>query len=316
MDKIIWKYITVLCFSIQCVSAQKDTLNPYTISYKEKIITSLSYQNESDSFTISEQAGENTTYYTLYPNLKQRLTLGLTYKLIDVSIGYTPWFMKTNASKFKTDNFNFNTRFNYKNWYQSIYFRKQKGFFTEYENQNSVYVPTLRSLKIGGTVSFVLNKKFSYSALFNQNEWQIKSAGSFVTTGSVFYTNLKNKGYRDDITIEMYSLTLSPAYYYTWVINRKVFLSGGLGFGAGINIGKSKTSPLGEAIFNTKLGYNTTSFYSYIELNGIDYIYNQRSTQIDDTFINTKITVGFRFDPPKKVKKIYDDALKLVPFKL
>ena len=308
MDKIIWIYISILCLSVQCAFSQKDTLNTYMISYKEKVITSVSLQNESNSFTVIEQDGNKSTNYELFPNLKQHITFGLTYKLLDVSFGYTPWFMKTNTSKYKSDNFNFSTRFNYKNWYQSVYFRKQKGFFTDYEDKTQVYVPTLRSIKVGGTVSYVLNKNFSYSALFNQNEWQIKSAGSLVVTASVFYTNLMNKGYRDDLTIEMYSISLAPAYYYTWVINKKIFLSGGLGLGAGIKIDQSKTAPLGELVFNTKLGYNTTQFYSYIELNGTDYFYNQNATQINDTFISSKIAVGYRFNPPKKVKKVYNDV--------
>lgn len=316
MGKIIWIYIIIGCFSIQRVSAQKDTLSPYTISYSEKVITSLSLQNESDSFTVIEQGNDKATNYQLFPNLKQQITFGITYKLLDLSFGYTPWFMKTNTSKYKSDNFNFGTRFKYKNWYQSIYFRKQKGFFAEYDNNNQVYVPTLRSLKIGGTVSYVLNKNFSYSALFNQNEWQIRSAGSLVATASIFYTNLMNKRYKDDISIEMYSLSLAPAYYYTWVINKKIFLSGGLGIGAGIKIDKNKTAPLGELVFNTKLGYNTNKFYSYIELNGTDYFYNQNATQINDTFINSKFTVGYRFDPPKKAKKVYNDALDLIPVNL
>src|SRR5690606_11683156 len=104
-------------------------------------------------------------------------------------------------------------------------FVKQKGFFTEFLDDKSLYLPSFRSIKVGGTTSYVFNDKFSFSALFNQNQWQIKSAGSFVPNFSFFYTSLINKDDKADFNLQMYSFSLTPSYYYTWVINQKVFLS-------------------------------------------------------------------------------------------
>lgn len=316
MAKLIWINIIIICFGIQRVVAQNDSLNTYMVSYGEKVIVSASYQNDSDSFILEQEIDGKVESFDFFPNIKRKLSFGITYKLIDISIGYTPWFMKSEANAYKASNFNFGTRFNHKKWYQSVSIVKQKGFFTELKDNKGLYLPSFRSIKIGGTTSYVFNENFSYSALFNQNQWQIKSSGSFIPNFSFYYTSLENKDDKASFNLEMYSFSLSPSYYYTWVINKRVFLSGGLGVGVGFDIHNKKTSLLGQITLNSKLGYNTTSFYSYLEINNTNFIFNENRTRIDDTSLNALLAVGFRFDPPKKVKKLYDDALKLVPKKL
>lgn len=316
MVKIIWIYIILICFCNQRSYSQKDTLSPYMVSYGEKVIVSASFQNNADSFNLKQEIDGKKQTFEFYPNIKNKITFGITYKLIDISFGYTPWFFKSNADKYKASNFNFGTRFNHKKWYQSLSIIKQKGFFTQFSDNQGLYLPSFRSIKVGGTTSYVLNENFSFSALFNQNQWQIRSAGSFVPNFSFYYTSFENKDDKSDLNLELYSLSFTPSYYYTWVINRKVFLSGGLGVGAGIDIHNKKTSALCEIIFNSKLGYNQDSFYSYIEVNNTNFIFNENRARLDETSLNALIAVGFRFGPPKKAKKLYDEGLKLIPFKL
>lgn len=316
MVRLIYLNIIFICFCAQQNFAQKDSLNPYMVSYAEKVIVSASFQSDTDSFVLNQEIDGSKRNLEFYPNIKNKITFGLTYKMIDISFGYTPWFLKSNADKYKASNMNFATRFNHKKWYQSVEFVKQMGFFTEFLDDKSLYLPSFRSIKIGGTTSYVFNDKFSFSALFNQNQWQIKSAGSFVPNFSFFYTSLMNKDDKADFNLQMYSFSLSPSYYYTWVINQRVFLSGGAGVGAGVEIHNKKTSPLCQVIFNSKLGYNTTSFYGYLEVNNTNILFNENRARLDDTSLNALIAVGFRFDPPKKIKKVYDDAMNLIPKKL
>lgn len=312
MAKLIWINIIIFCLSIQRIIAQNDSLNPYMVSYSEKIIVSASYQNDSDSFILEQEIDGKMQSFDFFPNIKRKLSFGVTYKLIDISFGYTPWFMKSEANTYKASNFNFGFRFHHKNWYQSISIVKQKGFFTELKDDKGLYLPSFRSLKIGGTTSYVFNKNFSFSALFNQNEWQTKSSGSFIPSFSFYYSSLENKDDKANFNLEMYSFSLTPSYYYTWVINKKVFFAGGLGVGAGIDIHNKKTSALGQVTFNTKLGYNTTAFYSYLELNNTNFIFNEDRTKIDETSLNALIAIGFRFDPPKKFKKIYNKSMQIL----
>lgn len=310
MDKLIWINIIIICFCFQRTFAQKDSLNPYMISYESKIIVSGSYQTDTDSFFLNQEVDGEIETMNFFPNIKRKLSFGITYKLIDISIGYTPWFMKSDASKYKASNFNFGFRFHHKKWYQSISIVKQKGFFTELKTKDGIYLPAFRSIKAGGTTSYVFNDKFSFSALFNQNQWQVKSAGSFVPNFAYYYTSLENKDDKASFNLETHSLSISPSYYYTWVLNRKVFLSGGLGVGAGIDIHNKKTSALGQVIFNSKLGYNTDSFYSYLEINNTNFLFNENKTRVDDSSLNGLIAVGFRFDPPKKISNLYNKEMR------
>ncbi|UYW00931.1 DUF4421 domain-containing protein [Flavobacterium agricola] len=312
MDKLIWTFVFFICIGNQIVTAQNDSINEYKISYGEKIIASISLQSDTESFVLSSKTDGQTNAISFYPNIKQKINFGVTYKLIDISFGYTPWFMRSNSDKYKTSNFNFGTRFNHKKWYQSVSFVKQKGFFSDFSGAESDYLPSFRSIRVGGTTSFVLNDNFSFLALFNQKEWQIKSAGSFVPNFSFYYTSFENKDDKSDFNLELFSFAITPSYYYTWVINRKVFLSGGLGVGAGLDVHNKKTSALGQITFNSKLGYNTTAFYSYLEINNTNFLFNENRTQVDQTALKGLITVGFRFDPPKIVKNTYNEELRKV----
>ncbi|PJR04614.1 DUF4421 family protein [Avrilella dinanensis] len=312
MDKLIW-FCLFLLFSLRVV-AQNDTLNTYAVSYDEKVVASITYQNSSNTFFINYAEDADSYKAEFIPNTQQRLVAGLTYKMIDVSFGYTPNFMKNDGSKLESNNFNLGFRFNYKKWYQSLTFINQKGFFVDYKDFERFYMPRFRSTKIGGTTSYVFNDKFSYKTIFNQNQWQLKSAGSFVPNFSVYYTNLTSKETSEHLHIDMYTFSLAPSYHYNWVIGQKFLVSAGLLVGAGISVSGKDVTPLYEISTNIKLGYNTNSFFTYLGINSTSFFQEEDKSQLNDSFSDLKLAVGYRFDPPKKVKKVYDDITRKIGF--
>ncbi|WCM43423.1 DUF4421 domain-containing protein [Flavobacterium sp. CBA20B-1] len=312
MDKLIW-FCVITFFPLRVV-AQNDTLNTYAVSYDEKVVASITYQNSSNSFLINYQDIEGNYQANFTPNTQQKLVVGLSYKLIDLSIGFTPNFLKTDASKLESNNFNLGFRFNYKKWYQSLTFINQKGFFVDYNNYERFYMPRFRSTKLGGTTSYVFNDKFSYKTIFNQNQWQQKSAGSFVPNFSVYYTNLTSKDTNEHLHIDIYTFSLAPSYYYNWVIHEKFLISGGLLVGAGINIAEKKARALYEISTNIRLGYNTNDFFAYLGINSTNFFEKESQGEIFDSFAELKLAAGYRFDPPKKVKKTYDDIIQKFGF--
>ncbi|UUV22773.1 DUF4421 domain-containing protein [Paenimyroides aestuarii] len=312
MDKLIW-FCLFLLFSLRVV-AQNDTLNTYAVSYDEKVVSSITYQNNSNSFLINYQDEEGGYAASFTPNTQQKIVAGLSYKLIDISIGFTPNFLKTDASKLESNNFNLGFRFNYKKWYQSVTFINQKGFFLEYNDSEKFYLPRFRSTKLGGTTSYVFNDKFSFKTLFNQNQWQQKSAGSFIPNFSVYYTNLTSKDTSDHLHIDIYTFSLAPSYYYNWVIHENFLISGGLLVGAGVNVASNEAIIMYEVSTNIKLGYNTDAFFAYFGLNSTNFFQEENQNRFFDSFAEFKLAAGYRFDPPKKVKKTYDDITRKIGF--
>ncbi len=295
--------------------AQNSTPNENYIKYSEKVIISSSIQENNDTFHFGYKDKNESQQIKLKPNLERKLNFNFTYKLLDFSIGYTPSFLKTNLSQEKSKNFNFTLRFNAKNWMQTFVLIHQKGFHIDTNNNFTKYFPQLRSTKIGGTTSYIFNKNYSYSTLFNLNQWQTKSAGSFIPQFSTYLTNIKSKETQDFLDVNIFSMTLSPSYYYNFVINKKILIGAGVNLGFGANIVEKEIKAIVEFSNDIKIGYNTNNFFTSIGYNGKTFSFNNNGNRYQNSFHEFKLEIGIRFDPPNKAKKMYDNTIIILPIK-
>ncbi|WP_347051307.1 DUF4421 family protein [Flavobacterium olei] len=304
-----------MCLKIICLGffssifscfAQNDTLqNPYFKSYTDKITVSAYYLDTSNSFQIASAEQEPKIFVDLIPNRREQIGFNLSYRIIDVSIGFAPKFLSGNKGDSNSKNFNFNTHFYYKKWMQSFTFINQKGFYIS-DNNITTELPQMRTTKIGGSTSYIFNDKFSFKTLTSQNEWQIKSSGSFIPSFSFYYTNL-DLNTPDSSKGDLYVFTLAPAYFYNFVISDRVLIAAGLAVGAGVNTIDGETSALYQADFNLKLAYNNNSFFGYASLNTVSFAQDENvDPRLNDNIATVKLSVGYRFDPPKKVKEVYN----------
>lgn len=302
----------LLLINILGCFAQKDTLqNPYFKSYNDKITTSIYYLDTSNSFEIASDIQEPKIYLNLIPNRREQIGFNLNYKIIDVSIGFAPKFLSQNKGDSNSKHFNFNTRFYYKKWMQSFTFINQKGFYIS-DNNITAQLPDMRTTKIGGSTSYVFNDKFSFKTLVSQNEWQTKSSGSFIPSFSFYYTNI-DLNTSDTSPSDMYMFTLSPSYFYNFVISNRVLIGAGIGLGGGVNVTDGDTSAIYQGEFNLKLAYNNDRFFGFASLNTVSFAQDDKvDPRLNDNIATVKLSVGYRFDPPKKVKEVYDNVNKKI----
>ncbi|MBE8727561.1 DUF4421 family protein [Flavobacterium hungaricum] len=296
----------VFLFSFFWCFAQNDSLqNPYFKSYNDKITVSAYYLDTSNSFQIASDDQDPKIYVNLIPNRREQIGFNLNYKIIDITLGFAPKFLSGNKGDSNSKHFNFNTRFYYKKWMQSFTFINQKGFYISDDNFTA-QLPNMRTTKIGGSTAYVFNDKFSFKTLVSQNEWQTKSSGSFIPTLSFYYTNL-DLNTPDSSPGDLYVLTLAPSYFYNFVISDRVLIGAGVALGAGINDIDGDTSALYQADFNLKLAYNNDRFFGFISLNTVSFAQDEKvNPRLDDNIVTLKLSAGYRFDPPKKVKEVYD----------
>lgn len=301
--KSIW---ILSCINIFGCFAQNDSLqNRYFKSYNDKVTVGIYYLDTSNSFQIASDIQEPKIFVDLVPNRREQIGFSLSYKIIDISIGFAPKFLSGNKGDSKSKNFNFNTRFYYKKWMQSFTFINQKGFYISDDNLTAE-LPRMRTTKIGGSTSYIFNDKFSFKTLTSQNEWQTKSSGSFIPSFSFYYTNL-DLNTPDSSSGDMYVFTLAPSYYYNFVISDRVLIGAGIALGAGINDIDGDTSALYQADFNLKLAYNNDRFFGYISVNTVGFAQDDKvDPRLNDNIATLKLSAGYRFDPPKKVKEVYD----------
>ncbi len=285
--------------------AQNDSLSTsFFKSYDEKVTCSLYYIDSSNSFEFLFNSDVENNHLSLIPNRKAQIGANISYKFFDVSYGFSPMFFDENKDNSDSKLFTFSTRFYHKKWMQSLTFINQKGFYVE--DNITLFLPRLRTTKIGGTTSYVFNDKFSFKTIANQKEWQTKSAGSFIPNFSFYYTNFDLNDGSSGQYSDVYVSTFSPSYFYNLVIREQFLISAGVSPGFGFNAVDGDFSALYELTGSFKIGYNVASFFSFINLNFTDFVQDTNAKiRLNDNFSTFKFTLGYRFNPPKKIKKLY-----------
>jgi len=326
-------YLTlIVLFSVICRAQEQniDTIqrqhisNEYIEKYDDFVKLRLGLSNSFNSFHLKDD--RNSLDFTLSPNQRLRTTLTFIYKFIEFDLGYTPDFMRFNkddASKGNTKFFNFGTRLYLGHWVQNLQYSKTKGFYVDKDDIGStenVLFPDFEVTKIGGNTSYVFNPNFSLRAIFLQSEWQKKSAGSFVPSISYYFTKIRDGEPGTDNIIDV---AIGPAYYYNWVLHKKLLISGGAYGGIGYNSTKTiyDDNTLNEKIdglsFESQLrftvGYNSDSFYAGAVTSLNSFYYNaDPKTHVRDQQQFFEIYIAYRFKGPDKVNKFLDNPLKSV----
>jgi hypothetical protein len=190
--------------------------------------------------------------------------------------------------------------------------------------------PDIISWTIGFNAQYIFNwKKFSFKAAYNQNEWQKKSAGSWVVGANAFFyinegdsslipKNLKNPNLFNGLEYKKQSVTnfgVSAGYYYTLVISKHFFISAGIALGPSLgyswldnrNIAKTNFSTVAlniNAMARASLGYNSEKFFA-----GFSFLQQTFLNQIPSDFIwnnfhtgNARFYFVYRFPINKPIK--------------
>ena len=298
---------------IGSVFAQQDAEeNSHFTNYDEKVITSLYYFDTSNSFEFNFNLDGIANYLEFEPNRREQIGVNLSYKFIDVSYGFSPSFFAKNKDNSDSKLFTLSTRLYHKKWMQSLTFINQKGFYVS-NDELEIPFPRMRTTKIGGTTSYIFNDKFSFKTLANQKEWQSKSAGSFIPNLSIYYTNFDLNDGGEDTKSNIFLASLAPSYFYNFVINNHFLLSGGMSTGAGFTSVDGDVSAIYEWSLSLKIGYNSDTFFTFVNLNYLDFIQDTTAQiRLNDEISTVKVTAGYRFDPPKKVKEYYDKTAEKI----
>jgi Domain of unknown function (DUF4421) len=300
-------YITVFGGFFGCFAQEKPVSNPYFKSYDDNVIASMYYLDVSNTFRFVTSISDGSTIKVdLIPNHRQQIGMSVSYKFVDVSYGISPQFFNANKDNGDSKLFNISTRFIVKQWMQTLTFINQKGFYVN-EFDAKFPFPDMRSTKIGGVTSYIFNPNFSFKTIANQKQWQTKSSGSFVPNFAIFYTNLDLNDGPPSSQSDILEIALSPSYYYNFVINNQFLISAGVAVGGGISKVDSDISGVVESNISLKTGYNTDSFFAFLNLNYFAFGQNSDAKiQLNDTISTLNFTLGYRFAPPKKVEKVFE----------
>ncbi|QLE00965.1 DUF4421 family protein [Galbibacter sp. BG1] len=312
------KYL-ILFFLTNCFysvwAQEKDTdsvakLTGYKIQYPDRITIRMGLTDDFNSYEISDPA---TNFdILLLPNQELRSNFSLLFRFVEINIGYTPPFLKfndDNEQKGKTTYFNLGTRFYIKKWMQDFEWTKTQGFYVNLpdndpQTNDNILFPDFKVTRVGGNTSYIFNENFSFRTIFKQNEWQQLSAGSFVPTLSYFYSRISNGTSAKD---KVFDITIGPAYFYNWVLNKRFIITSGALVGIGYShINPSEGDSSGGANYQTGLtlglGYNIAGFFTGINANYRAFYHNtSENYDLKDQHSFLEFHIGYRFKAPKKL---------------
>jgi len=216
----------------------------YYKTYPGSITARFYFSQKYTAFTLQDKEASNLQYL---PNTTLNMGVGATYHNFSLNLAYGFGFLNRDKEKGDTKYLDLQGHFYKPRWVIDFdgqlykgYHLKQKGIAVD--NPDAFYYRNDTRVNLFGLSTYrVFNSnRFSYRAAIIQNEWQKKSAGTFLAGAEAYYgimnadsswvpATLANEYAKRDITtINYFSIGPGIGYAYTAVAFQHLFLTGSL----------------------------------------------------------------------------------------
>lgn len=235
-------FLIFLVYNTHSFFAQEK--NIYIADYEQKLILSVFTAKEFLNITV-EDKNQDVVYN---PNNPVELGLGFSWKnsVLSFAYGYGFDFMRDKKLG-KTKSFDLQFHHYNRRFVLDFFLQRYKGFYMEDEKNENEYLlaPDLDLRQYGIHGQYIFNhKKFSYKAAYVHNEKQLRSAGSFLLGGGIYFSRIRSDSSFVYKKFDNFQFGVSAGYTYTWVINKHWFMNGAIT--AGINFGSESFSKFGK----------------------------------------------------------------------
>ena len=241
--KAYFSFLFLLALPYFC-KAQIDT------TYIKPFDNKLSLRTYLSMKFISMEQEVDGEIKKFMPNSPMSLGAGVSINntIINLSYGYGLNFMKDDK-KGRTKALDFQIHNYGRKFIIDLFVQKYHGFYTsDNADKNIQLYPDLKIQQYGAFGQYVFNnKKFSYKAAFNQNEKQLKSAGSFLAGGGIYFSKINSDSsfvHKSKNSLRNFQFGFSGGYAYTWAINKRWFASGSAT--TGVNFGTERINDFGK----------------------------------------------------------------------
>jgi hypothetical protein len=315
---------------------QTDNDSGYIEDHTKDITFRVFGSRKYNFYDIVDHRRDQDVFYR--PNTPFNLGFGVNYKFLGINLAFNLPFINKEDKYGKTRGLDLQSHFYarklvidfYGQFYKGYYLAKSKGLLNGITPDNTKLPvrPDIHNLTLGLGIQYVFNdSKFSYRAAYLQNDYQKKSAGSFLIGAELFGVrmkgdsslvprNLAKNGFFDSQRFNrtgIVSLAASAGYAYTFVYKKHFFLTFSLTGSIGTNYSSLSLVPAGGRIGkfglqlnNTErisLGYNSKLYFA-----GIHYMnFTTRSNSpVPDTYQRIgagdfRISVARRFKLKRKL---------------
>lgn len=317
---------------------QTDNDSSYIEDHTKDITFRIFGSRKYNYYDIVDRKRNQEVLYR--PNTPFDIGFGVNYKFLGINLAFNLPFINKEDKYGKTRGLDLQSHFYarkmvidfYGQFYNGYYISSSKGLLNGLNaltpDTKVPIRPDIHNLTLGLGVQYVFNdSKFSYRAAYLQNDYQKKSAGSFLVGAELFGVRMKGdssiipgklakedffNNQRFDRT-GIVSLAASAGYAYTFVYKRHFFLTLSLTGSIGTNYTSlsltrtdNKIGKFGLQLNNTErisIGYNSKRYFA-----GIHYMnFTTRSNSpVPNTYQrigagDLRISIARRFKLKKKL---------------
>jgi hypothetical protein len=300
----------------------------YYIFFPGSITGRLFTSQKYTRFTLKSSKANDLQYQ---PNTTFNLGVGATYHNFTLNLAYGFGFVNRDQQKGKTNYLDFQGHFYWPKWVTDFegqlykgYHLSPKGFLANSEKY--YYRGDMRVALFGISQYRIFNyKRFSYRASFIQNEWQKKSAGTFLAGAEVYYGRVKSDSslipqslqekYHPGNFNKLNYFSIGPGigYAYTLVLVQHIFftgsLTGDLNFSFANEHLQNNSSPHFSVNpvtrFRVAAGYNGRSWNISANWIADNLPFNGAANQTRYQFStgNYRLIIAKRFTPGRHLRK-------------
>lgn len=337
--------ILVCCFSPAIAQLQEQTSKPlpFDTNYYQtypKQITVRSYL--SKKYTQFDLGGGNGAPNLKYrPNNATSIGVGATYGIVTLNLGVGMPFTKApNDEKGKTKTWDLQAHIFARKFMGDFYGQFYKGYFLQdgvaAGSGKHYYRDDIRVNVLGAALYRITNsRKFSFRSTYLQNEWQKKSAGTWLIGGEVHFGTLKGDSAlvpsvyagthpRSSIdNVQFIQFGPGVGYAYTAVINKHFFVMASATVNGDFTFveERSPTREANEFSFNPNfiaragIGYNSDTWGA--NFNWVANRLSLKGSSYDKEYMistgNVRFTVARRISPRGKLRKKLDKIETALP---
>jgi len=287
--------------------------------YFSKKYTLLRFKNFAEGYSFSYR-----------PNTTLNMGVGATYRWATLNLAYGFGFLNPDRGEGRTRYLDAQLHNYGRKLIVDAFTQFYRGFYlagTDITTDGSHYLrPDLKVNLVGLSIQYIFNHgRFSYRAAYLQNDWQKKSAGTFIAGLEGYYgavladsTIVPRRVGKPVATgnadqLKFFEFGPNAGYAYSLVIRQHFFItvSGSVSFDYSANritqegTGKWVYGFSPNTFFKIFCGYNTPTWgVSAIYLNNAVQLPANGAGQVALNIGNVRLNFVYRFRPSRKAKKV------------
>lgn len=252
--------LTILFLFSKCLLYARAADTAYTAEYPQDLRV---FGYLGSSYLLLQ--GGRTSYSPNYP-LTPGLGIAIKNTIINVRGGYGIFPLKNSEDYGRSKTLDFQVHSYWPKMIIDLSFQRYKGFYNGKKEERLALFPDMAALQVAAAGTYVFNgKKFSTRAAFEQSEKQLRSAGSFIIGGGLYYYRLGNLSATLNSTDHSFDIFQAGAHFgygYSWVVSGNWLLHASGALGANIGNKPNELKALQLKVYPTAQGRFAVSYHS------------------------------------------------------